>query len=96
MAGIIAQYVSWRVVFFFAIGVQALVLIGAYLLIPDYPAKNPDISYFSILRTMLTFVYTEPILIQACLVNMGSCACFTNFWVTLTFLLGGAPYFYST
>jgi hypothetical protein len=45
---------------------------------------------------MARFAYTEPILIQACLVNFASCACFTNFWVTLTFLLGGPPYFYST
>ncbi|KAJ7611242.1 major facilitator superfamily domain-containing protein [Roridomyces roridus] len=96
LAGIIAQFVTWRVVYYMAIGVQVLVLIASYFVIPDYPAKNTDITYFDILRTMARFAYTEPILIQACLVNLASCACFTNFWVTLTFLLGGAPYHYST
>ncbi|KAJ7268022.1 major facilitator superfamily domain-containing protein [Mycena rebaudengoi] len=51
---------------------------------------------WGILLTMAKFAYTEPILIQACLVNMASCMCFTNFWVTLTFFLGGPPYFFST
>ncbi|KAJ7914289.1 major facilitator superfamily domain-containing protein [Mycena leptocephala] len=96
IAGILAQFTSWRVVYYFAIGVQYLVLVASYFVIPDYPAKNKDMSYWSILRTMAKFAYTEPILVQACLVNLASCACFTNFWVTLTFLLGGPPYFYST
>ncbi|KAF7357363.1 putative transporter YgaY [Mycena sanguinolenta] len=96
IAGILAQFTSWRVVYYFAIGVQFLVPLAGYVVIPDYPAKNIDMTYWGILRTMAKFAYTEPILIQACLVNIGSCACFTNFWVTLTFLLGGPPYFYST
>jgi predicted MFS family arabinose efflux permease len=96
LAGIIAEYASWRVVYYFAIGVQSLVLFGAYLLLPDYPSKNADMTYFQILFTMAKFAVTEPILIQAYLINMASSACFANFWVTLTFLLGGPPYHYST
>ncbi|KAJ6471752.1 major facilitator superfamily domain-containing protein [Mycena vitilis] len=96
LAGIIAQFTSWRVVYYLAIGVQYLVLVASYFVIPDYPAKNKHLSYWGILRTMAKFAFTEPILIQACLINLASSACFTNFWVTLTFLLGGPPYFYST
>jgi len=98
LAGIIAEFQSWRVVYYFAIGVQSLVLVGAYLILPDYPSKNVngELTYWKILWTMAKFAVTEPILIQACLVNIGSSACFTNFWVTLTFLLGGPPYNYST
>ncbi|KAH9487202.1 Putative uncharacterized transporter YgaY [Psilocybe cubensis] len=96
LAGVIAEFRSWRVVYYFAIGVQTLVLVGSYLVLPDYPSKNNDLSYFKILWTMGKFAVTEPILIQACLINLGSSACFSNFWVTLTFLLGGPPYNYST
>ncbi len=96
LAGIIAQFVSWRVVYYFAIGVQGLVLVGSYLMIPDYPSKNKHLTYWNILWTMAKFAVTEPILIQACLINLTSSACFSNFWVTLTFLLGGPPYNYST
>lgn len=96
LAGIIAQFVSWRVVYYFAIGVQGLVLIGSYFMLPDYPSKNKHLTYWSILWTMAKFSVTEPVLIQACIINLCSSACFSNFWVTLTFLLGGPPYFYST
>jgi predicted MFS family arabinose efflux permease len=96
LAGIIAEFRSWRAVYYFAIGVQALVLVGSYLMLPDYPSKNSDLPYLRILWTMAKFSVTEPILIQASLINMASSACFSNFWVTLTFLLGGPPYKYST
>ena len=96
LAGIIAEFTSWRVVYYFAVGVQAVVFIGSYLMLPDYPSLNKDLTYWNILWTMAKFAVTEPILIQACLINLASSACFSNFWVTLTFLLGGPPYHYST
>ena len=96
LAGIIAEFTSWRVVYYFAIGVQALVFVGSYLILPDYPSKNKDLTYWNILWTTAKFSVTEPILIQASLINFASSACFVNFWVTLTFLLGGPPYHYST
>lgn len=98
LAGIIAEYASWRVVYYMAIGVQFAVLGGIYLLIPDYPAKDHggEMTYGKILWTMAKFSVTEPVLIQACLINLASSAVFSNFWVTLTFLLGGDPYNYST
>lgn len=96
LAGIIAQFASWRVVYYMAIGVQFFVWGMVYLMIPDYPAKNAGATYWSILYSMAKFSVTEPQLIQAALINLASSACFTNFWVTLTFLLGGPPYNYST
>lgn len=96
LSGIIAQFVSWRVVYYFAIGVQGVVLLGSYVMLPDYPSKNKHLTYWSILWTMAKFAVTEPILVQACLINLSSSAVFSNFWVTLTFLLGGPPYNYST
>jgi predicted MFS family arabinose efflux permease len=96
LAGVIAELTTWRVVYYMAIGVQLFVLSGSYFLIPDYPAKNTDLTYFKILYTTAKYAVTEPILIQACLIVIGFSACFSNFWVTLTFLLGGPPYHYST
>ncbi|KAG6826529.1 hypothetical protein H0H92_015472 [Tricholoma furcatifolium] len=96
LAGIVGQYAPWRSVYYLSIGVQYLVVIGTYFIIPDFPAKNKGMTYWGILRSMAKFTVSEPLLIQSCLVNIGSSACFTNFWVTLTFLLGGPPYNYST
>nr|VWP02198.1 Nucleosome assembly protein 1 [Ganoderma boninense] len=45
---------------------------------------------------MARFTVTEPLLVQAILISIPSSATFTNWWVTLTFLLDGAPYNYST
>ncbi|GLB45292.1 putative MFS general substrate transporter [Lyophyllum shimeji] len=96
IAGVIAEFTSWRMVYYMAIGTQALVLVGSYLMLPDYPSKNDDLTYWDILWTMTKFAFTEPLLIQASLINIASSACFSSFWVTLTFLLGGPPYSYST
>ncbi|KAG6888738.1 hypothetical protein C0995_006390 [Termitomyces sp. Mi166 len=96
LAGVIAEFTTWRVVYYMAIGTQAVVLLGMYFILPDYPSKNKNLTYWEILWTMAKFCVTEPLLIQASLINLGSSACFSNFWVTLTFLLGGPPYNYST
>ncbi|KIK93630.1 hypothetical protein PAXRUDRAFT_144637 [Paxillus rubicundulus Ve08.2h10] len=96
LAGVIGNFNTWHIVYYMAIGVQCFVLVGAYFILPDYPAKNRDLTYFKIMFSMAKYAVTEPLVIQAALINMASSACFTAFWVTLTFLLGGPPYYYST
>ncbi|KAI0671253.1 major facilitator superfamily domain-containing protein, partial [Trametes maxima] len=96
LAGVVAQFVTWRVVYYVAIGVQYAVLVMLYWMLPDYPAKNKGVTYFGILYSMAKFTVTEPLLVQTILITIPSSACFTNWWVTLTFLLGGPPYHYST
>lgn len=81
LSGIVAQFVSWHVVYWIALGVQSCMLVLLYFTIPDYPAKNKNMSYFGILGTLLKFAVTEPVLAQASLVLICSSACFTNFWV---------------
>ncbi|EKM56194.1 uncharacterized protein PHACADRAFT_63801, partial [Phanerochaete carnosa HHB-10118-sp] len=96
VAGVVANFVTWRIVYWLSVGLQSCVLLLMYFKLPDFPPKNEHMSYFSILYTMAKFAVTEPLLIQSSLINIASMACFTNFWVTLTFLLGGPIYNYST
>ncbi|KAJ6496415.1 major facilitator superfamily domain-containing protein [Mycena sanguinolenta] len=98
LSGILGQFSSWRAAYYFGVGVQALSLAWLYLILPDYPAKNggADLTYLKILWTMMKFSVTEPALIQSGLINFATSAGFTSFWVTLTFLLGGPLYNYST
>jgi predicted MFS family arabinose efflux permease len=96
IAGTIGEFVTWRVVYYMAIGVQFAVLAMLYLIVPDYPAKNAHMRYDQILFSMAKFAVTEPVLIQAMSITLLSSACFSNFWVTLTFLLSEPPYRYST
>ncbi|KAJ6609145.1 major facilitator superfamily domain-containing protein [Mycena sp. CBHHK59/15] len=63
---------------------------------PGARNDGTDLTYARILWTMTKFAVTEPALIQACLINFATSAAFTSFWVTLTFLLSGPIYNYST
>lgn len=83
LAGVIAQFSSWRNVYFMAVGVQYMIFFVLYGMLPDYPAKSPELGYLRILTSMAKFAVTEPILIQGCLVSCTASACFTNFWVTV-------------
>lgn len=81
VAGVIANFVTWRVVFYMAIGLQYGVLLLMYWMIPDYPQRNQGLTYWGILWTMAKYAVTEPLLIQAVIVNMLGMATFSNFWV---------------
>lgn len=83
LAGVIADFTSWRNVYHMAIGLQFVMLGLLYIVLPDYPAKSPGIGYFGILKTMAWFAISEPILIQACIVSCASSATFSSFWVTV-------------
>ncbi|KZV72544.1 MFS general substrate transporter [Peniophora sp. CONT] len=97
VAGIVAQYVTWRVVFYAAIGAQTFCIIIMWAFLPDYPAsKDKDRTYFKILSSMARLAVREPTVIQGYLCHIGAAVAFTDFWVTLTFLLGDTPYHYDT
>ena len=81
VAGIVANFTSWRIVFWLSVGLQAAVLVLFYFILPDFPAKDNKLTYFSIPFTMAKFAVTEPVLIQGALMNAAGSACFTNFWV---------------
>jgi len=94
-SGVIAQWTSWHFVFYFAFATQYAIFVLCYFTIPDFPAKNSDLSYTMVLWTMLKYAVTEPAVVQIELVSMALGAAIANYSVTLTFLLGGAPYYYS-
>ncbi|KAG6887356.1 hypothetical protein C0992_012659 [Termitomyces sp. T32_za158] len=64
LAGVIADVTTWRVVYYTAIGAQLSVLVGGHFVLPDYPAKNDDLTYWDILWSMAKYSVTEPLLIQ--------------------------------
>lgn len=96
VAGIIGEFFSWRIVYYSAVILQSTVLIGLYFMVPDYPSANRGLPYWKLHLSMAKLAVTEPIVVQAVLINLGTSACFAYYWVTLTFLLGGPPYNYST
>lgn len=87
LAGVISDFSSWRNVYYMAVGLQYLILGLLYFVLPDYPAKSPEMGYFGILKSMAWFAVSEPILIQASIVSCASSATFTSFWVTVCVLV---------
>ncbi|KAK3688034.1 MFS general substrate transporter [Podospora appendiculata] len=97
LAGIMANYTSWRNIYWFGLGVQYLVLALLYVWMPDYPSKNPEgINYFRMLWDVGYLFFTEPLLFQVGLVSFFISATFQSYWTTLSFLLSSPPYGYSS
>ncbi|KAI0388538.1 major facilitator superfamily domain-containing protein [Xylariaceae sp. FL0594] len=96
LSGVVANFTSWRNIYWLALGAQYLTFIILFVTLPDYPAKNQGLGYLRGLWAMLLLVLHEPLLVQACLMGFLISAAFTNFWTTLTFLLASSPYGYTS
>ncbi|OKL56412.1 hypothetical protein UA08_08058 [Talaromyces atroroseus] len=96
LSGIIANYSSWRNVYWMSFALQYAILILLWIWMPDYPQTNKHISYFRILYSIPELLLKNPILVQASLIGFLISSTFTSFWTTLTFLLSADPYNYST
>ncbi|KAH7380773.1 major facilitator superfamily domain-containing protein [Pyrenochaeta sp. MPI-SDFR-AT-0127] len=96
LSGTMTNFVTWRAVYWMALGLQYLIFILLWCFMPDYPATNPGMNYFRILWDIVMMIFRHPILVQACLAGLLCSAPFTSFWTTLTFLLAGEPYHYSS
>ncbi|KAI0436852.1 major facilitator superfamily domain-containing protein [Xylaria telfairii] len=89
LAGIVTQYVSWRSVFWLALGLQGLILVLLFLSLQDYPVARPGTSYPAILLCIVQFPIRKPALLQSSLIAFLVMGTFTSFWTTLTFQLSG-------
>ena len=96
LSGTISNFVTWRAVYWMALGLQYVICVLLWCFMPDYPATNPGMNYFQILWDIVRMLFQHPVLVQACLAGLLCSAPFTSFWTTLTFLLAGEPYHYSS
>ncbi|EUC45008.1 hypothetical protein COCMIDRAFT_96728 [Bipolaris oryzae ATCC 44560] len=96
LSGTISNYTTWRAVYWMALALQYTIFVLLWLFMPDYPATNRGMNYFRILFDIVKMPRKHPILVQACLTGLFTSAPFTSFWTTLTFLLAGEPFHYSS
>ena len=95
LSGVVANYTSWRNIYWLSCGLQYLIFGLLWLFMPDYPSTNPDgFNYLKFMWSIVKIFLSEALLIQACIISFLVSATFTNFWTTLTFLLSGEPYNY--
>lgn len=100
LSGVVANYTSWRNIYWFACGAQYFLAVILYFLMPDYPSANPGsleggLGYLKALWSIPCIFVQEPVLVQASLIIFCMLCVFTCFWTTVTFLLASSPYFYS-
>lgn len=96
LSGIVANYTSWRVIYWLSVGLQYSIWFLLWLFMPDYPSSNPSgLNYFKMLWSILVMLTKHPVLVQACLISFFTSATFTSFWTVLTFLLSSPPYNYT-
>lgn len=97
LSGVIANYTDWRNIYWFAFAAQYAIFLLLFMFLPDYPSKNPDgVNYFRLMWSIVCMYFTEPLLVQASLINFALSAIFTSFWTTMSFLLSSAPYNYDS
>ncbi|WZH44971.1 major facilitator superfamily domain-containing protein [Fusarium acuminatum] len=97
LSGVVANFTSWRNIYWLACGLQYLMGVVLFCFMPDYPSTNPDgLNYLHALASIPRMMVTEPVLIQACLIAFTLSAVFTSFWTTLTFLLASPPFDYTS
>ncbi|KAG8214843.1 hypothetical protein J3R82DRAFT_10003 [Butyriboletus roseoflavus] len=70
-----------------SIGIQGLVFVGSYLVLPEYPAKDRRLSYLGMFSSMAKFMVKEPLVVQIVLVSIAASACYTNFFLGHAHLL---------
>ena len=83
LGGLIAEFASWRDVYYMALGAQGAILVALWGTLPDYPSKNPDLTYARILGSMVKLAVTEPTLVQASIISMASSAVFSGLSLVL-------------
>jgi predicted MFS family arabinose efflux permease len=97
LSGIVAEYTTWRNIYWSALGLQFLIFALLWSFMPDYPSMNPaEKSYLHMLRSILSLIFRQPVIAYACVMTFFANAVFASYWTTLTALLSSSPYNYSS
>jgi len=91
LSGAVGQLLGWRSVYVLAAILMVVLAIVMRFLLPK-SAPSAKMSYPTLLRTMLGFVKTEPVLQRAALNGMILYAALSAFWATLAFVVESPAY----
>ena len=86
VSGFIGAHFGWRAVFYIAAGIMVVIWLLLFFMLPEVEPEY-DGTYGSLMKSLITLVRNEPALRIASARGALCFACFSAFWVTLTFLL---------
>ncbi|KAI9022023.1 major facilitator superfamily domain-containing protein [Hyaloraphidium curvatum] len=95
MSGIISDRLGFRQVYWIAAGVQGFVLVLMVLFLPRVPHETAKESYPTLLRSMVSLLFHDPVLQHSAAIALFCFAAFTTFWTTTSFLLSSPPFSYT-
>lgn len=95
VSGFIGELFGWRVMLQIAAVVMLLLAVVLRLALPK-SQSNTKLSYLGILRSLPSLLREEPTLREASVLGGLAFACFSIFWVTLSFFLETPPYNYGS
>ena len=95
ISGLVAAVAGWRTVYAFASLAMLSLAVVLYRALPRYKA-HIGLSYPRLLASVLVIAREEPTLRRQAVHGVLCFAAFSGFWTTLTFLLAGPHYGYST
>jgi predicted MFS family arabinose efflux permease len=93
LSGAVGEYLGWRAVYAFAAVFMVALAVTMRALLPR-SAPQAAMPYPHLLRTMLGFLRTEPVLQQATLNGFLLYGALSAFWATLAFLMESPAYHY--
>jgi predicted MFS family arabinose efflux permease len=95
ISGYVNTWLGWRGMYFIAVGMMLLLALVLWRTLPVSQPKT-RLNYGALLKSLIHLIRTEPVLRESALFGGLSFGALSAFWVTLTFLLTGAPYHYGS
>ena len=95
VAGFVAEFAGWRIVFVAAAVLMVALALAVRLLLPPVPPTEST-RYPTLLRSVLTLVRDEPLLRRRMVLGGVGMGCFSILWTAVSFLLAAPPYGYDS
>lgn len=95
VSSLVAGAAGWRCVYLGSAILTALLAVALRLILPRHPATT-DLSYHQVLRSTARLVRSHPALLRRGLYQAAVFGSFSAFWTTVSFLLTGPRFHYTT
>jgi predicted MFS family arabinose efflux permease len=95
-SGLVGQYLGWRTMYWIAGGIMIALAIVLHFALPNSHSVKKKVSYPQLLGSLWNLFRSEPVLQEVCILGILAYGTFNAFWVTLSFILGAAPYHYGS
>jgi len=86
ISGFVGAHLGWRAMFYIAAGIMVVIWLLLFFVLPEVEPEYIG-TYGALMKSLLTLIKEEPALRVAAIRGALCFACFSAFWVTLTFLL---------